>query len=169
MKTLFPLPLVLLSLLHLGFCSSPSASAAVRTMENIPGLPTAALRTDLPTEVWQKLAREPVKAYLIVRGQVIGATVAGCVVVRSEGNGVYDKVAVQLANGMRLYHFGIGSRLPPNVIVHILIYQLPKGEHAFALAQNDTVGDANLIYSRSLRVRFLGLKGAPDPGAGRKK
>jgi hypothetical protein len=53
--------------------------------------------------------------------------------------------------------------------VHVVIYQLPKGEHAFALAQDDTVGDANLIYSRSLRVRFLGLKGAPDPGTKQKK
>jgi hypothetical protein len=47
--------------------------------------------------------------------------------------------------------------------VHILIYQLPKGEHAFALAQNDSVGDANLIYSRSIKMRYLGLAGAkPD-------
>ena len=167
MKQLFLLPL--LSLFLFAFCPKHAAIAAARTMENIPGLPTASLRTELPAEVWQKLAREPIKAYLVVRAQVVGATVAGGTVVRSEGNGVYDKVAVQMANGMRLHHFGTGSRLPPSVIVHVLIYQLPKGEHAFALAQNDATGDANLIYSRSLRMRFLGLKNAPDPGAKSKK
>ena len=167
MKKLFLLPLLLLFLF--AFCPKQAAIAAVRTMENIPGLPTASLRTELPAHVWQKLAREPVKAYLVVRGQVIGATVAGSRVVRSEGNGVYDKVAVQMANGMVLYHFGTGSRLPPTVIVHILIYQLPKGEHAFALAQNDSTGDANLIYSRSLRMRFLGLANQQAPASKPKK
>jgi hypothetical protein len=36
---------------------------------------------------------------------------------------------------------------------------LPKGEHAIALAQNDIVCDSNLIYSRSVMLRYLGLAG----------
>jgi len=99
----------------------------------------------------------------LVRGQIIDNKVFGARVVHSEGNGVYDKVSVQMANGMDLDAFTTGSRLPPSVIVHVLIYQLPKGEHAFCLAQNDTVGDANLIYSRSIRMRYLGLAGATPP------
>lgn len=162
MKTFLP---VVIALLTFG----ASATAAVRNMENLPGLPTASLRTELPAKVWQKLAHEEIKAYLVVRGQVVAGVVAGSRVIRSEGNGVYDRVAVQLANGMQLYHFGTGSRIPPTVIVHILIYQLPKGEHAFALAQNDTVGDANLIYSRSIRVRFLGLANQKAPAPKPKK
>ena len=94
----------------------------------------------------------------LVRGQIIDNKVFGARVVHSEGNGVYDKVSVQMANGMDLDAFTTGSRLPPSVIVHVLIYQLPKGEHAFCLAQNDTVGDANLIYSRSIRMRYLGWR-----------
>jgi hypothetical protein len=61
---------------------------------------------------------------------------------------------------MELYSFDVGSRLPPSVVVHIQVYQLPKGERAIALAQNDTVGDANLLCSRSLKLRYLGLAGA---------
>src|SRR5207244_709413 len=102
----------------------------------------------------------PIKAWIVVRAQVVNNKVAGARIARSEANGVYDKVAVQMANGMELYSFETGSRLHASVLVHILIYQLPKGEHAFALAQNDKVGDANLIYSRSIKMRYLGLAGA---------
>jgi hypothetical protein len=148
--------LILLSL----FFAGPASAAGVRTMANLPGLPVAGLRTYLPNEAYQRLINAPVKAWIMVRGQIIDNKVFGAHVVHSEGNGVYDKVSVQLANGMELDAFSTGSRLPPSVVVHILIYQLPKGEDAFCLAQNDTVGDANLIYSRSIRMRHLGLAGA---------
>lgn len=160
MKTLLIrlVPLILLTILI-----AASASGEVRTMANLPGLPVAGLRTYLPPDAYQKLINAPIKAWIVVRGQIINNKVFGARVVRSEANGVYDKISVQMADGMELYSFETGSRLPASVIVHILIYQLPKGEHAFALAQNDSVGDANLIYSRSIKLRYLGLAGATPP------
>lgn len=133
-------------------------------MANLPGLPVAGLRTYLPQEAYQRLINEPVKAWIVVRGQIINNKVSGARIFHSEGNGVYDKVALQMADGMRLYAFETGSRIHQSVVVHVLIYQLPKGEHAFVVAQNDSVGDANLIYSRSIKMEFLGLAGAkPQP------
>lgn len=151
-------PLILVAV----FFAAP-ASGEVRTMANLPGLPVAGLRTYLPPDAYQKLINAPIKAWIVVRGQIINNKVFGARVIRSEANGVYDKISVQMADGMELYSFDTGSRLPSSVLVHILIYQLPKGEHAFALAQNDSVGDANLIYSRSIKLRFLGLAGATPP------
>jgi len=150
--------LVLLSI----FFAAPVAGE-VRTMATLPGLPVAGLRTYLPEEAYRRLINSPIKAWIMVRGQVVHNKVFGARVVHSEANGVYDKVSVQMADGMELYSFETGSRLPPSVIVHVLIYQLPKGEHAFCLAQNDSVGDANLIYSRSIKMRYLGLAGATPP------
>ena len=148
-------PLIFLSV----FFATPAVSNA-RTMANLPGLPVAGLRSYLPQEAYRRLINEPIKAWIVIRGQVVNNKVAGARITHSEANGVYDKVAVQMANGMELYTFETGSRIHPSVLVHVLIYQLPKGEHAFALAQNDTVGDANLIYSRSIKMRYLGLAGA---------
>jgi hypothetical protein len=56
-------------------------------------------------------------------------------------------------------------------LVHVLVYQLPKGEHALAFAQDNTLGASNFIYSRSIRMRFLGLANqkAPAPGPSKKK
>lgn len=162
MKTLLCRMVPLFLLLSVLFTAN-AAAAEVRTMASLPGLPVAGLRTYLPNEAYQRLINAPVKAWIMVRGQIIQNKVFGARVVHSEGNGVYDKVSVQMANGMELYSFETGSRLPASVIVHVLIYQLPKGEHAFCLAQNDSVGDANLIYSRSIKMRFLGLAGATTP------
>jgi hypothetical protein len=148
-------PLVLLSI----FFAAPAAGD-VRTMANLPGLPVAGLRSYLPQDAYRRLINAPIKAWIVVRGQIVNNKVVGARIARSEANGVYDKIAVQMADGMELYSFDTGSRLPSSVLVHILIYQLPKGEHAFALAQNDTVGDSNLIYSRSIKLRYLGLAGA---------
>jgi hypothetical protein len=142
------------------FIASPVAAGSVRTMANLPGLPVAGLRSILPQGAYRRLIDAPIKAWITVRGQVVNNKVAGARIAHSEANGVYDKIAVQMADSMELYSFETGSRIHSSVLVHVLIYQLPKGEHAFALAQNDTVGDANLIYSRSIMLRYLGLAGA---------
>ena len=136
-------------------------------MATIPGVPLAGLRRALPIHDYRRLVNEPVKAWILVRGQVIDQKVFGARVVRSEANGVYDKVAVQIANGMGLYSFGTGTRIAPSVVVHVLIFQLPHGqEDAIALAQDDTVGATNLASSHSMRMVHLGLAGA-KPAAGK--
>lgn len=161
----FPL---FMALVLLSAWAGNAVAASVRTMANIPGLPTAMFRTELPAKVYRQLASQPVKAYLMLRAQIIENTVTGARVIKSDGNGVYDKAAVQIANGMRLQTTTVGTRVPPYVVVHLLVYQLPKGEMVYALAQNDSVGDTNLVYARSLRIEYLGLKGGTGPGAKRK-
>jgi hypothetical protein len=164
---IFPVGFVALLLsLSLG---APLVRGEVRTMANLPGIPVAGLRAILPHEAYQKLINEPIKAWIVVRGQVMKNRIWGARIARSEANGVYDKIAVQMANGMQLYSFDIGSRVAPTVLVHVFVYQLPKGEHAIALAQNDAVGDANLIYSRSIMLRYLGLANQQAPASKPKK
>jgi hypothetical protein len=135
-----------------------AAAAPVRTMHDLPGLPTVILKHELTKDTYAQLSRAPVKAYLVVRGQVVGNVVQGTRVIRTEGNGVYDKAALQLASGMTLYTSALGSRVPQTALVYVLIYQLPKGEVALVLAQDDSAGDTNLLYSRSVRVFNLALK-----------
>ncbi|PZR77045.1 MAG: hypothetical protein DLM73_00610 [Chthoniobacterales bacterium] len=139
-------------------------------MLDIPGVPVAGLRTYLPTEAYARLINAPVKAYILVRGQVTNNRVSGARIAHSEANGVYDKIALQMANHMEIYSDIAGSRLPATVLIHILIYGLPdKSEDALAVAQNDAVGAANLVYSRSLMLRHLGLAGATPPAPKKKK
>jgi hypothetical protein len=134
------------------------ANVSARSMLDIPGLPVSALAVYMPKEAYHRLANAPIKAYVLVRGQVADNKVAGARVAHSEANGVYDKIALQMATNMQVYSDMASSRLHSNVLIHVLIYGLPdNSEDALAIAQNDAVGSANLVYSRSLMMRHLGL------------
>ena len=163
MKTL---PRLLILLTASGFFLAARADA--RSMLELPGFPAAALHVYLPAEAYSRLVNAPVKAWIQLRGQIVNSKVAGARVVRSEGGGVYDKASVQIANGMQVYTDVTASRLPPSVLIHVVIYQLPKGEHAIALAQDDSLGASNFVYSRSLRMRYLGLANQKQPAPGPK-
>jgi hypothetical protein len=153
-------PSILLAFLSLLW--APAAPA--RSMLDIPGVPISALQVYMPKEAWQRLANAPVKAYILVRGQVTNNKVMGARVAHTEAGGVYDKIALQMANSMSVYSDTIGSRIPATVLIHILIYGLPDhSEDALAIAQNDAVGAANLVYSRSLMMRHLGLANQQTP------
>jgi len=144
-----------------------TARVDARSMLDLPGFPVAGLHVYLPAEAYTKLVNAPVKAYIQLRGQIVNSKVVGARVVHSEGGGVYDKASAQIANGMEVYTDVTASRMPPSVLIHVVIYQLPKGEHAIALAQDDSLGASNFVYSRSIRMRFLGLANqkqtAPGP------
>jgi hypothetical protein len=161
----FPSLAVLGALCFLGL---PITSLA-RSMLDIPGVPVQAFHVYLPSEAYQRLVNAPVKAYILVRGQGANNKVTGARVIHSEGHGVYDKIAVQIASGMELYSDIAGSNVHSNVLIHVLIYGLPdNSEDALAIAQNDAVGSANLVYSRSLVMRHLGLANQPKPPAKKK-
>ena len=147
---------------------SPVTSSA-RSMLDIPGMPVAGLRTYLPNEAYARLINAPVKAYILVRGQVANNHVSGARIAHSEANGVYDKISLQMVNQMEVYSDIAGSRIPSSVLIHVLIYGLPdKSEDALAVAQNDAVGPANLIYSRSIMMRHLGLANQQAPARKKK-
>jgi hypothetical protein len=158
----------LLTLLAVAGFALATAQIDARTMLDLPGFPAAGLHVYLPADAYSKLVNAPVKAYIQLRGQILNSKVVGSRVIHSEGGGVYDKASMQIANGMEVYTDITTSRLPPSVLVHVVIYQLPKGEHAIALAQDDSLGASNFIYSRSLRIRYLGLANQKQPGPGPK-
>jgi hypothetical protein len=145
------------------------STATARSMLDIPNVPLSGLQVYMPNEAYQKLVSAPIKAYILVRGQVTSSSISGARVVHSEAGGVYDKVAVIMANHMRVYTDIVGSRIPPTVLIHVFIYGLPdNSEDAFAFAQNDTLG-ASLVYSRSIMLRHLGLANQKAPASKPKK
>jgi len=150
--------------------AAPSKASA-RTMADLPGVPLAGLRTYLPQEAYNKLIHAPIKAWIVVRGQITGTKISGARVTHSEGNHVYDKVCVQMADQMEVYTDQTFSRIAPAVVVNVFIFQLPNGnEDALGYAQDDSLGASNFIYSRSLIMRTLGVaKQNQSPAKPRKK
>jgi hypothetical protein len=161
MKT--PIHRVIATAILLAIAAAPGNLSA-RSMLDIPGLPASALQVYMPHDAYSKLVNAPIKAYILVRGQVSNNKVTGARVAHSEANGVFDKIAMQMASSMTVYSDISSSRLHTNVLVHVLIYGLPdNSEDALAIAQNDAVGSANLVYSRSLMMRHLGLANGQAP------
>lgn len=136
----------------------PPSRASARTMADLPGVPLAGLRTYLPQEAYNRLIHAPIKAWIVVRGQIAGTKISGARVTHSEGNHVYDKACVQMAEQMEVYTDVTFSRIAPAVLVNVFIFQLPNGnEDALGYAQDDSLGASNFIYSRSLIMRTLGV------------
>jgi hypothetical protein len=158
-----PIPRLIAIAILLAIAASPGNLSA-RSMLDVPGLPASALQVYMPHEAYAKLVNAPIKAYVLVRGQVANNKLTGARIAHSEANGVYDKIAMQMATGMTVYSDISSTRLHTNVLVHVLIYGLPdNSEDALAIAQNDAVGSANLVYSRSLMMRHLGLANGQKP------
>jgi hypothetical protein len=158
-------------ILALAIAAASPVTSHARTMLDIPGVPVSAFRSYLPAEAFQRLVNAPVKAYILVRGQVANNKVFGARVAHSEANHVFDKISIQMAQSMEVYSDVTFSRVPSTVLVHVLIYGLPDGsEDALAIAQNDAVGASSLVYSRSLMLQHLGLANkAPKAPAKPKK
>ena len=148
------------------------AKTLARTMADLPGVPLAGLRTYLPQEAYDKLIHAPIKAWIVVRGQIYGTKIAGARVTHSEGNHVYDKACLVMAGQMDVYTDMTASRIAPAVLVNVFIFQLPNGnEDALGYAQDDSLGASNFIYSRSLIMRTLGVakQQQPSPAKPKKK
>jgi len=139
-------------------------NASARTMADLPGVPLAGLHAYLPLEAYNKLVNAPIKAWIVVRGQIIGTKIVGARVVHSEGNHVYDKVCLRMAGDMGVYTDVTASRIAPAVVVNVFIFQLPNGnEDALGYAQDESLGASNFIYSRSLIMRTIGVSKQKQP------
>lgn len=169
MKSMFSRPLFLAVSVIL-IAMPPKASA--RTMRDIPGVSLAGLRSYLPQDAYNRLISAPIKAWIVIRGQIVGTKISGARVVHSEGNHVYDKVCLRMTSEMELRTDVTASRLAPAAVVNVFIFQLPNGnEDALGYAQDDTLGASNFIYSRSLIMRTIGVpkQMPPSPTKPKKK
>ena len=139
------------------FAATP-LQAPARTMAELPGVPLVGLHSYLPEAAYERLIHAQIKAWIVVRGQIINNKIAGARVVHSEGNQVYDKVSLRMAGEMELYTDTTASRIAPAAVVNIFIFGLPNGqEDMLGYAQDESLGASNFIFSRSLIMRTIGL------------
>jgi hypothetical protein len=133
-----------------------NASLAQRTLTDIPGAPESVLRTVSP-RFYKTLLISPVEGWIVVRGQLSGGTrVFGAHVVHSEEGGLYDQLALDLANNLHIIgypHVELGDPTP-TVLVHLLIYQIKDAKLALSFAHFDTAGGSQMRYYGSAWLAF---------------
>jgi hypothetical protein len=124
-----------------------AATAAQRTLKDIPGARESLLRI-VSRKFYQSLLISPVEGWIVVRGQLAGTRVFGARVVHSELNGAYDKLAMDLANNLQILGFPrVELDEPtPSVLLHVLIYQIADGTLALSFAHFDGAGGSQMRY-----------------------
>ena len=118
-----------------------------RTVDQIPGGREALSRMVSP-KFYQSLLISPVAGWIVVRGQLAASRVSGASVVHSEMGGVYDKLALDLANNLNVIGFARNETLQstPSILVHVLIYEIADGRLAVSFAHLDGAGGSQMRY-----------------------
>ena len=119
--------------------SAAPPPASGRTILNLPNFPLQALRSGVGRKLYSSLAISPVSAWVSARAAVVNGHTMGAQITHSEGNGVYDKALLAMAND---YSVSGGNttetRLQKDSLnVHLLIYDIKDGKMAIVFSHND--------------------------------
>ena len=110
---------------------------------------------------YRSLLISPVEGWIVVRGDLVNNHLRGTKVIHSELGGVYDALALELANNLQVLdrtYAQTGLRSPA-VLVHLLIYQIADGTLAISFAHFDETGGSQLRYSGSA---WMAVEKAPN-------
>lgn len=119
--------------------SAAPQPASIRTIQNLPNFPLQALRTGVGRKLYGSLAVSPVSAWLMARAAVVHGRSMGAKITHSEGNGVYDNMLLEMANGYSVSGQNtIESRLAADTLnVYLLIYEIKNGKMAICFSHSD--------------------------------
>lgn len=130
------LPLVIATAVQ-SFAAATPASA--RTVQQIPNFPLQALRSGVGQKLYSSLAVSPVSAWVVARALVANGHAMGAQIIHSEGNGVYDKMLLEIANAYTVTGGNTTeTRLQKDTLnVHLLIYDIKDGKMAVCFSHNE--------------------------------
>lgn len=162
MKTLLA-AFVLLTLTSAGV-AAPTRQP-VRTINNLPGLPKESLRNSVSRKFYKSLEVSPVEAWIVVRATLANSRAMGGKVIRSEAGGVYDSMALMIADKMEvsgLDRTESQHRLS-ELMVHLLIYKIADGIMAVSFSHVELAqyvgyrqyGRATIGFLRNGKWTFL--------------
>ena len=146
MKTLLLPALILTAFLD---ASSSPPLAEGRTIKDVSAvIPLRILQRSVSPKFYKSLRVSPIKEWIVVRGQLSGTRLSGARIVRSSLNGVYDRLALDLADEVRIAGaFSLGKTVPTHsVLMHLLIYQIADGTMALSFAHLDHPGGEQMQY-----------------------
>lgn len=136
--------------------SAAPPAASIRTVQNLPNFPLQALRTGVGRKLYSSLSVSPVSAWLVARAALVGGRSMGAKIIHSEGNGVYDKMLLEMANSYSISGQNTTeSRLASDTLtVHLLIYEIKNGKMAICFSRSD---DARYVGYGQSGMAWVGL------------
>lgn len=135
---------------------SPAPSAGIRTINNIPNFPKQSLRAGVSRQIYRSLEVSPIACWLVARTELHGGHSGNAKIIHSEGNGAYDEMIIQMANGYSVSGQDVTeSRLSSDTLtVHLLIYQIRDGMMGVCFSHSD---DARYLGYKQSGVAWMGI------------
>jgi len=150
-------PLFLATALLLLTCLHSTQAAPARTITDLNVISTQALQRSISPKFYKSLLVSPIKGWVAVRGNLVGAHLSGLKVVHSELDGRFDPLALDLAK--KIVIAGYYSIERPNlgapVLLHLLIYQIADGTMALSFPQFTEPGGDQMQYFGCARLAVL--------------
>jgi hypothetical protein len=136
--------------------SNEAAAAARRNIDAIPGARESLLRIVSP-KFYRSLLISPVEGWVAVRGDLVRDHLLGTKVVHSELNGLYDTLALELANNLQILNYTQADTANSSraVLVDLLVYQIADGKMAISFAHFEETGGSQLRYSGAAWMAVL--------------
>jgi hypothetical protein len=148
-------PFLTILILAGSLCSIPAEG---RTLQDINVISPRVLQRSVSPKFFKSLLISPVDGWIVVRANVVRNRLFGARVLRSELNGAYDQLALQLANDLeiaglnRMENPHIGG---PSVLVHLLVYQIADGTMVLSFPTFDDAGGNQLWYWGCARLAVV--------------
>ena len=128
-----------------------------RKLTDLKVIPTRVLQRSISPKFYKSLLVSPLEGWVIVRGNLSGTRLSGARVIRSESQGLYDQLALQLAKEATIA--GNYSIEKPNsggsVLLHLLVYQIADGTMVLSFAHLDEPGGDQADYYGCARLLVL--------------
>jgi hypothetical protein len=157
MKPSLSLPTVFLffAFLDAGFAAKPPAVG--RKLTDIDVIPTRVLQRSISPKFYKSLLISPVQGWIVVHANLAGTRLSGVRVIHSELSGVYDRLALQLANEMEIagYYSIERPHIGGSVLLHLLIYKIADGTMALSFVHLDEPGGDQARYSGCAQLAVL--------------
>jgi hypothetical protein len=137
--------------------AATSKSVQGRKLTDLKVIPTRVLQRAISPKFYKSLLVSPLEGWVIVRGQLSGSRLSGAKVIRSESQGLYDPLALQLAKEATIA--GNYSLERPNtgssVLLHLLVYKIADGTMVLSFAHMDEAGGDQADYYGCARLLVL--------------
>src|SRR5688572_10114426 len=128
-----------------------------RKLTDLNVIPTRVLQRSISPKLYKSLLISPLEGCVIVRGQLSGSRLSGARIIRSDGQGLYDPLARQLAKEAVIA--GNYTLEKPNtgssVLLHLLVYRIADGTMVLSFAQLDEAGGDQAEYYGCARLLIL--------------
>ena len=152
---------LLLTLLVAATLVTPAAatqqSVRGRKLTQLNVIPTRVLQRSISPKFYKSLLISPLEGWVIVRAHLSGSRLSGARVIRSESQGLYDPLALQLAKEATIA--GNYTLEKPNtgssVLLHLLVYQIADGTMVLSFAHMDEPGGDQADYYGCARLLIL--------------